>query len=228
MKNILYIVLLLFCTTTFYSQSSFSSGILPKIRISYKLTDQIKWINGIESRQLFIDDTRDESFGYDFVLTDISSLLSFKVGAYGVLNTGYLIRIKDTKIIHRTIQQYNLVFGYDSFRLGHRFATDQTYSSTTSTTYRARYRITLEKPLEGDDVDEGEFYVKLGNEYLFSYQNSESDLEMRLLPFLGYEINAQNKIEIGLDYRLNALLDAGSENDLWLSFNWFHTLKRNR
>lgn len=226
MKKILFIFFLFFCNTILYSQSSFSSGVLPRIRVSYKLTDQIKWINGIESRQQFIDDTKDDSFEYDFILTDISTLLSFKVGAHGVLNGGYLIRIEDSEIIHRTIQQYNLVFGYDSFRVGHRFATDQTYSNKTSTTFRGRYRITLEKPLEGDDVDEGEFYLKLGNEYLFSYQNNESDLEMRLLPFLGYEINAKNKIEIGLDYRLSRLLNSGSENDLWLSINWFYTIKR--
>ncbi|GAA4274849.1 DUF2490 domain-containing protein [Aquimarina gracilis] len=226
MKSVLFLCLFVFIGPLFYGQSSFSSGILPKVRVSYKLTDQIKWINGIESRQLLIDDTNDDSFNYDYVLTDISSLLSFRIGAHGVLNGGYLLRIKDEKLFHRTIQQYNLVFNYDTFRIGHRFATDQTFNSQESVELRGRYRITLEKPLSGNNIDQGEFYLKLGNEYIFKFQDDKSDLEMRVLPFLGYEINTKNKIEIGLDYRLDKLLNSGAENDLWLSINWFYTIKR--
>lgn len=211
-----------------YAQSSFSSGILPRIRVSTKITDQIKWINGIESRQLLINDSKDDSFGYDYILTDISSLLSFKVGAHGVLNGGYLLRIENDEIIHRVIQQYNLVHNYNVLRIGHRFATDQTYGNSASPEFRARYRITIEKALAGNNVDPGEFYVKLSNEYIFSYQNEKSDLEMRILPFLGYELNPKNKIEIGLDYRQDRLLKSGAENDLWLSINWFYTIDKKK
>ncbi len=225
MKKVFIIFLFLCLVQSVDAQSSFSSGILPQVRVSAKITEQIKWVNGIESRQLFIDDTKDKSLDYEYVLTDISSLLSFKIGAYGAINGGYLIRIEGEEIVHRTIQQFTIVQNYDVIRLGHRFVTDQTFSRNEAPELRLRYRIAVEKPLSGGNIDPTEFYLKLSNEYLLKFQGSESELETRILPFLGYEINKKNKIELGLDYRLDGLLTSGSENDLWLSMNWFYTIK---
>ncbi len=206
-----------------WAQSSFASGILPRISLSTQMTDRIKWAGGLESRQILFDDTNQEAFTYDYVLTDISTVLSIKIGAYGVLNGGYLLRLEGNQVAHRTIQRYNIVHRYNALRIGHRFATDQTFSRYESPEFRARYRITIEKPLLGDQIDPGEFYIKLGNEYLVSYQENETNLELRILPFLGFEMDPKSKIEFGLDYRIGNLLNEGTENDLWLSFSWFYS-----
>ncbi len=228
MRKVLVMFLFLFFVQSVDAQSSFSSGILPRVRVSAKVTEGIKWVNGIESRQLFVDDTKDESLDYEYVLTDISSLLSMKIGANGAVNGGYLLRFEGDEVIHRAIQQFTIVQNYDIIRLGHRFVTDQTFSKNKLPEFRLRYRIALEKPLSGSEIDPKEFYFKLSNEYLLKFQSSESELETRILPFLGYEIDKNNKIELGLDYRLDGLLTSGSENDLWLSINWFYTLKMKR
>lgn len=223
MRRLYLFFFILIIYQSIWAQSSFSSGVLPRVRLSSKLTENIKWINGIESRQLFVNNTKESSLDYDYVLTDFSSLVSIKIGVNGVLNGGYLLRVEDNKTAHRTIQQYNIVHFYNAYRIGHRFATDQTFSKYEAPEFRTRYRITAEKPLSGDQIDPKEFYVKVSNEYLLSFQNQDTGLEVRVLPFLGYEINTKNKIEIGLDYRLGQLFTSRTENDLWLSFNWFYT-----
>ncbi|MDY8137327.1 DUF2490 domain-containing protein [Aquimarina sp. 2201CG5-10] len=224
MKKILFIFFTILSCCKIQAQSEFSTGLLPGVRISTKISDQIKWINGLQSRHILTDNTKVKSFDYEYILTDISSLISIKIGAHGVFNTGYLIRFQDDEVIHRSIQQYNLVQNLERLRIGHRFATDQTFNTNKSPQFRLRYKISLEKPLAGDKIDPKEFYLKLGNEYLGIYQSNDTELEIRVLPFIGYEINHKNKVELGIDYRLSDFFNSGSENDLWLSMNWFYTI----
>ncbi|TPN85119.1 DUF2490 domain-containing protein [Aquimarina algicola] len=204
------------------SQTEFSSGLLPEITFSTKISDRFKLIHAVESRQIITDNTKENSFNYDYILTDFTTLLSTKVGASGVLNLGYLFRVEEDQIIHRSIQQYNIVQLLRRGRIGHRVATDQTFTNNEAPEFRLRYRITLEKPLTGDEIDPKEFYIKLGNEYLTSFQQDETDLEIRILPFLGYEINKKSKIEIGPDYRISGFSESGSSHKLWLSIGWFY------
>ncbi len=218
--KIIFLFILLIPFGFGWSQSSFSTGLLPRIRVSTKINDQLKWINGIESRQLILEDVNN-SVEYEYILTDVSTMISLKTGVHSVFNSGYLLRIEDTDIIHRSIQQYNIVQELFPIRLGHRFVTDQTFSSKDSPRFRVRYRIAAEKPLTGEKVDPKEFYLKLGNEYLGALQSNEFDLEIRLLPFIGYELNPSNKIELGLDYRLSEFLNSKPRNIIWVSFNWF-------
>ncbi|MCK8522926.1 DUF2490 domain-containing protein [Aquimarina sp. D1M17] len=224
MRILISLIVLIVISQGTWAQSSFSSGLLPKIRVSIKLGDHLKWVNGIESRQLIIDNTKENSIDYEYVLTDFSTLLSHKIGSNLSLNGGYLLRIEENDISHRTIQQFNIIHAVQSLRLGHRFVTDQTFNNSTSPKFRLRYRITMEKALSGQKIDPGELYLKIGNEYLGSLQSNESDLEIRVIPFVGYEIDNKNKIEMGVDYRVGNFINATSENDLWLSFNWYYSL----
>ncbi|MDP5101264.1 MAG: hypothetical protein NWQ09_08055, partial [Nonlabens sp.] len=78
--------------------------------------------------------------------------------------------------------------------------------------------------LAGNKVDVNEFYFKINHEYLNALQGSQYDLEIRLLPFVGYEIAAGNNIEIGLDYRINSFITDQTRNRLFLGINWFKVL----
>jgi hypothetical protein len=144
-----------------------------------------------------------------------------KVSLNSRVSGGYLIRIRDKDLIHRIIQQYTIVQKMTSFRLAHRFASDQTFSLNESPEFRLRYRLTSEIPLNGQSVDPKEFYIKINNEVVNSFQNSDYDLEIRIVPFLGYGITDSNKIEIGLDYRANSFLNYSTRHNFWVSLNWF-------
>ncbi|MBQ4822735.1 DUF2490 domain-containing protein [Aquimarina sp. MMG016] len=225
MKKYAFLYLLLFISEFLGAQSSFTNGLLPKVVLSNQLSDHTKLINSIESRQLLWDDMLDNKFSYDYVLTDLTTIVSHKIGASQSINLGYLFRIEGDEIVHRSIQQFTIVKNLDALRLGHRFVTDQTFSNRKSPSFRLRYRVTLEKPLNGDRVDPNEFYLKFNNEYLGSYQSNKADLEIRIIPFIGYELNAKNKLELGLDYRLSEFFDSASQNRLWLSMNWYYSIR---
>ncbi len=221
MRKILVFVFMVFCLTVGKAQHAFSGGMLPKLNFSAKVSEKIKLVQSIESRQQFYDNDSEMGLDYQYVLTDFAFRISRKVFSNQSLNIGYTLRLRQGKVYHRITQQYNIVRHFDFFRMGHRLATDQTYSKSKDTEFRFRYRLTFEIPLSGDKVDPGEFYAKMGNEYLLETSGGENDLEIRLLPFLGYEINKKNKVETGLDYRVSDISGEGSDHALRLSLTWY-------
>jgi hypothetical protein len=217
MKYTFLIVVLLFSSAAF-SQSNFDAGLLPKVVISKKLSKKIKWVNSVESRTVIYDD----DFEFSHSLVDISSIFSLKTSLNQSFNFGYIVRFRNSQTIHRTFQHYNFVNQFNTIKLGHRFAFEQFYQTKKQTTFRSRYRISLEKPLNGEKVDVNEFYIKLGNEYLYNFD--DADLEIRLTPYLGFKASNKDRIELGLDYRISNLIQNSTENDLWFRATWYISL----
>jgi len=196
---------------------------LPSINLNSKLENDWSLNTKVESRQLlqtgvFKGNTEKE---FDYLLTDLSMIAAKKVGLNSRVTGGYLIRFEKEKLFHRFIQQYTMVQRLEAFRLAHRFSSDQTFSSEENPSFRLRYRITSEVALNGASVDPGEFYFKFNNEYLNAWQDSVYDLEIRLVPLLGYNLINNNKIEMGLDYRINSFLNNNTEHSFWMNLNWF-------
>lgn len=222
MKQV-YSVLILFFYLSADAQNSYQFGLLPSINVNKDLVNDWKLNFKVESRQLFKEGIfKEESdFNYEYMQTDYSIIVSQKVGGNKSVYAGYLMRIQDNKIISRSIQQYVIAKQYGFFRMSHRFSADQTFQKSVDTEYRLRYRLSSEFPLRGQSVDPGEFYFKINNEYLNSFQSKDYDLGIRLTPFLGYEFTDSNKLEYGLEYRVNSFIDNGSDTDLWIGINWF-------
>lgn len=209
-----------------FSQSNFQSGLLPSINLNKKLENDWSLNFKIESRQILKqgDLGEDNPFAYDYALTDYSFITAKKVGLYETLAAGYLIRIRDQKPTHRFIQQYVITKQYSGLRLSHRFVADETFDEGESMELRLRYRISTLFALNGQTIDPKEFYLKVNHEYVNSFQDKDYDLEIRLIPFVGYVINKDQKFEFGLDYRINSFLENETSNRYWLSLNWFITL----
>ena len=216
-KELVFLVLVLFVVSV-KGQTSFTSGWLPKVVVSVKTSSTTKWVNSIEAREIFYED----EFAFSHSLVDISSIFSIKSDVNKSFNVGYILRFKEDDIIHRTVQHFNLVQSFDALKLGHRFGFEQFFESGAKPQYRTRYRASLEKALSGDKVDVKEWYVKLSNEYLWQF--NEEDLEVRLSPYLGYQLSKKDKLEFGLDYRLGKLLDTPKKNSLWFRTTWYISL----
>lgn len=222
-KIIISVTLVIFFQFSGLSQSTYLVGTLPGLNFNKGLEKNwalnFKW----ESRQIFrqgeFDSTPDKNIS--FVLSDISAIIAKKVGFNSRLGGGYLLRIRKSGLYHRLIQQYTIVSILDQFRLAHRFSTDQTFSSEDANTFRLRYRITAEIPLNGQSVNAGEFYTKINNEYLNSWQDNNYDFELRIVPVLGFNFSDVNKLEIGPDYRVNSFLKGDARNSFWFTINWF-------
>ena len=225
-RAIWFLAFVWFIVSTGYAQSNYQAGWLPAFNMNKSLKKDFKLNFKIESRQEFKSGFFEESssFNYDYVLTDFSVLGVKKVAIDKSAVFGYLLRLRDGEVSSRLIQQFIVVQSLDGHKLAHRFAADQTFSAAENPTYRLRYRISFEIPLNGQSLDENEFYLKLNNEYLNSWQSSEYDLELRLIPFLGYKFSDTEKLEIGIDYRLNSFLEGSSSHRFWLGFNWYQVI----
>ncbi|WP_445748800.1 DUF2490 domain-containing protein [Polaribacter sp.] len=200
-----------------FSQSNFELGLLPKAIFSKEISEKTKWINSVELRTILYDD----NFQITHSLIDLSTILSQTTGLNQSFNFGYILRARDQEIIHRTFQYYNFVNQYGSLKLAHRFAFEQFFQSKKRTTYRIRYQISAEKPLNGERVDVNEFYLKMGNEYLYNFDNN---LEIRFTPYLGFRATKKDRIEIGFDYRISEFIENSTMNNLWFRTTWYISL----
>ncbi len=216
MKYIIGVFLL--WSVAVFSQVDSEFGILPKFNISSKINSKLKWVNSIEAREKIYD----QDFLFEHVLLDLSTSVSYKTNLNERLNLGYILRFEEGEVIHRLFQQYNIIQKINTLKLGHRIGFEQHFPENEASFYRLRYRITAQKPLNGEQVDENEFYIKVGNEYVWNI--STEDIEARLSPYLGYKINKHNKLEIGTEYRISNVLDALNKHRFWLRTTWYISL----
>ncbi|MDT0555140.1 DUF2490 domain-containing protein [Patiriisocius hiemis] len=214
----------LLCSTfSFFSQSNYQGGLLPSLNFNKNITEVWQLNFEIESRQQlaagFFENPTE--LNYEYILTDFTAITSRKVGVNGGIGVGYLFRVSGDKIIQRSLQQYTFTRRLQGVRLGHRIRVDQTFENSKSPVFRARYRFGSEFSLNGQDVDPKEWYLKINNEYLGVFETAENDLEIRLVPVLGYVFTDTNKIEAGLDYRVSNFIDDVSSHRFWFAINWY-------
>ncbi len=201
-----------------FSQSDVQIGLLPKINISSKINPKLKWVNSFEARETIYD----KGFLLKHSLIDISTALGYKTNLNQSATLGYIFRFEKDKIIHRTFQHYNFIQKVNTLKLGHRIGFEQHFPEKETTFFRLRYRITAQKPLNGERVDKKEFYLKIGNEYVWNI--SSENLEVRFSPYLGYKIDTNNKLEIGTEYRVNNFIEALNKHRFWFRTTWYINL----
>lgn len=222
----IWLSLILLCVES-QAQHRYRLGLLPQINLNEQIASGWKINAKIESRQLL----KKGHFGQpankqlQYERTDISTLIAKKTGANSSLAAGLMIRFQEDQLIQRTIQQYAVVRRHAGYRLGHRFSTDQTFAPQTTALYRFRYRIGADVSLNGESVDPREFYFKVTNEYLGVFQGNHADIEIRLSPTLGYAYTDNNKAELGLDYRADAIRAENFRSSFWIIFGWYVSIK---
>lgn len=225
MKKYRYIfTIFLLASFSVQSQSVTNLGTIPKLNIKKKF-DNLWSINLEFAPRIELAEGRSlstlENSGF-YTLTDITTVVSRTVGVSNSIGAGYLVRIEeDQSTAHRFIQQYVLIDYKGTHRIAHRFRTDQTFRQGSIPTYRLRYRISSDIALQGQTVDPKEFYFKVSNEYLGVFRNQANDLEIRLTPTLGYNLKNKSKVEIGLDYRIDAFIDSHPDHRYWIQIGYY-------
>lgn len=211
--------ILVVATSTLYAQNQPNYGILPRVNLSFNLHPKSKLVFGTESR------VRLDGNELNLLLADLNVLYSYRVGLQSKLNGGYLIRFRDGQTLHRLIQQFVIVRKWNVSRLSHRIVTDQTFRSQADAVLRLRYRMALESPLAGEMINKKELYLKLASEVLGILQQRKAELEFRLVPAIGFELNKKNKLELGLDYRVGDFSDSGKrKKDLWMTLSSYFNI----
>ena len=216
---------LLFLTSRdIYAQTRVRGGVLPSINYNHKINKVSELNFKVESRHFLYDSNNafGSKFRYKYSLSDFSALAGRKVGLNSKIVLGVLMRLEPDAVSYRAIQQFIFQTKLNTFRVAHRIAADETFSSVEPTEFRLRYRTSVEIPLAGLKLDVREFYLKFNTEALNSIQDSEYDLEFRVVPNIGYMIDEQQKIELGLDNRVNSFIhDKKTQYTSWLTINWF-------
>ena len=223
MKQIITLFFLTMLCSKVQGQHAFRIGLLPGLNVNKSLAGDWGLNFKTESRLLKTDGLFSEpiNINLEYGLTDVSAVVSRKLGVKNALATGYLIRFRSGEVHHRFAQQFTIVRLFDAFRLAHRFSTDQTIVENDPLAFRLRYRISFDLPLNGQSTDPKEFYFKLNHEYLNEWQGEDYDLEIRMVPIFGFVILDSSKIEWGLDYRLSSFINDNARSSFWLTFNWY-------
>lgn len=220
-----FLILCIFLTAVYancFAQNEI--GLIPQVNTNFKITDSWKVNTKMEGRQLFFQNPSPAGYNEnEFERLDLEFVASKRLARQDAVGLGYLIRRSNSSFTHRFIQQYSITQKLPASRLAHRFRTDQTLEKNESLQFRLRYRISWEKPLNGQSADPREFYLKLNNEYLGILQNAEANLEIRGLASIGYNISSRNQIEGGIDYRLEELADARPVDKLFLNIGLYHS-----
>ncbi len=214
---------LLLWTNGLFAQSEYQIGTLPSVNINKKWKKDWSLNAKVETRQIYQTGIFSKSVNREFhyELTDLTFVGSKKLGFYSRVGVGYLFRVREGEIVHRISQQYNFTKQYHSVRLSHRVLTDQTFFENEAPDFRLRYRISAQVPLNGKTLDVHEYYFKGNHEYVNNLQESTYNLEIRLIPMIGYVINPENKVEIGVDYRFNSIVSEDRNHRFWLALNWY-------
>lgn len=200
-------------------------GILPNINVNQKLEKTWRINYQWQSRWVMAEGLFAEPFQRDwqYSLSDFSATVDKKIQGNKALAVGMLVRLAQGQQRFRLLQQYAIVDRYPGFRLAHRLRTDQTWGGAEAATFRLRYRISVDFPLNGSVANPNEFYFKLNNEYLGALEDSELSAELRLVPLLGFLLTDDNKLESGLDYRFSELGTSHSRHTFWWALSWYYS-----
>jgi uncharacterized protein DUF2490 len=222
-KLILFFLLSTGLSTRVTAQENYRAGTLTQVNVNFSLPKNFKLNTKLESRQIFSEKETSKlrSNRVRYERTDAHMILTKKVSADNTFGGGYLIRLEEGKFAHRLIQQFNSVRKLDVASLAHRIVLDETFQKNEPVEIRLRYRLGLEKALNGRSVDPREFYLKVNNEYLGIFSKPNTDLEIRASAALGYNATDDNKIELGLEYRVNEFYTAAKAQQFWITIAWY-------
>ncbi|WP_262710719.1 DUF2490 domain-containing protein [Cognatitamlana onchidii] len=112
----------------------------------------------------------------------------------------------------RITEQFNYIKQKLGVRYGHRVRAEQRFIEN-QTFYRQRYRFAVDFPVNGEKLDIGEAYLIFSTEALWSVSKTlKPFFEQRLTSQIGWQLLESLKLQIGLDYRLEAFNIASIHN----------------
>lgn len=150
---------------------------------------------------------------------EIGHFSTFNVSFKSSVSVGLMIRnrdwFEDSENEFRTTIQFNTKKIKDQMRFGHRFRSEQRFFES-STSYRFRYRLAFDIPLEGEKLNIGETYFVSTTEVLWSLSKKDKPLlDNRWSAQIGWLQSKKTKLQLGLEYRLGKL-NIKTDNSLFL------------
>jgi hypothetical protein len=202
----------------------FFTGIFPEVSLTKKLNDQYKLNFKIENQEVIFDNRDENSANPQFThyRTDLMMFFDRSIRPGVSVALGVFHRFQDNEDANRIIQQLAILQRLRVLRINHRFRTDQTFTKNDDFEFRFRYRLSLEIPLEGAELDPGEYYMVVSEEPIFSVKGGQFEIENRTAVALGKLFTSQEKLEWGIDYRTDGYIQEGFRTRLWGKISYFY------
>lgn len=194
---------------------------------SYTRDFSNRWSSNIQitSRSTFFK-ASEEGTTDDYKMNFLETQL---FGTYTLWNSteislGYRIRgtnpLDSLGFEHRPMQQIAFITYVGNSRLSHRARTEQRFREEGYEN-RWRYRLSYDKPLNGQRLDPGEKYIILSDELLYTFNAARSSLENRINLGIGWLFQEDKKLETGIQYRLGNIGAEDLENVIWFTTTYY-------
>ncbi|SDQ08604.1 DUF2490 domain-containing protein [Flagellimonas zhangzhouensis] len=189
----------------------------PEVAVNYP-------INGFYSHNFSIANRNyafsDDSFRLKTRQIDVAHFSTWKTADNQSLALGFQYRFRnnfeDRENELRFTQQYNFTKSPNVIRFGHRLRSEQRITNSL-TIFRFRYRFAMDFPLVGEKLDVGEPYFVSSVENLWSVaRTTQPQFDVRLTSHLGWKLDENLKLQLGLEYRMEDYTAIVPENVLFL------------
>jgi hypothetical protein len=184
-------------------QDNFTGYFEPDIGLNYKVTTHYSHNFQLSQRSYIYD----EKFELRARQLDLAHFSELKI-AYGqsiALGIQYRFRNlfeEENENELRFTQQYNITHKRGNVRFGDRFRAEQRITPSL-TVHRFRYRLAVDLPLNGEELNVGEAYFVASTESLSSVaRGNKPEFDQRLTANIGWLINPDVKLELGSEYRV--------------------------
>jgi len=197
--------ILLLISISLKAQSNFSGLGETGLTFNKSFSENYKANFSLKSRYFLYQDA---SFSYDTRQLDLAHFSTFKIGFNYSASLGFQYR--ERSVIDngpdeiRLTQQVNYKSNIATLRVGHRFRLEERFFEKL-TVFRLRYRLAIDRPLQGQKLDTGEGYLIGTAETVSSFgQNINTTHDIRFSALLGWQISKTTKLQGGLEYRMEA------------------------
>ncbi|MGB3605754.1 MAG: DUF2490 domain-containing protein [Psychroserpens sp.] len=200
------LVLFIFCIPAFGHAQDTEAFHEHEFAFRHKVNKTYSVNFGLSSRAFVYTN---EALAYTLRQLQVSHFSNFKLDLRHSIGLGLMYRnrdvFEDTSNELRLTQQFNRKSIFKTLRYGHRFRSEQRFYDAF-TEFRFRYRLALDRPLQGLKLDVGETYFVLGNELLLTNSKiNKPELEFRVSPSVGLLLSEDLNIEFGVELRLDRL-----------------------
>ena len=224
-------ILLLACLSAsrLHGQDVQQYGSIPMLLLKKEVNDRLDYTVAFSSEMNAIDRrSAGERYPAKVLNLNLESALSYDANPNLNLAGGFLFRLRDpftgTTTELRPWQQLTTIHRLGKYRLRNRLRAEERWAGIDlDFDLRLRYRISTDFPLDGERLDNREFYLNISAEALVTPTGSQAFYfwENRTYFGLGYQLNDRHRLEPALDFRTRRRDEAGNRrNFLFLRLVW--------
>ncbi len=213
-----------------WAQSVHLFSVEPTIGLEGKMNDRLDYFFQISSEsQLNQEVLEDETFENGARNMDFQAGLATDFTADLSGSASFTFRLREpfggeitTEL--RPTQQVTLSTSKGKYRFRHRLRADERFiqrdpGEKHGFDLRLRYRLSLDFPLEGDRLDEQEFYLNTNAEFLYTPTEDDAFFyrEYRGYLGLGYQFNSSYTLELGGSLESARISRTLGRENIWLA-----------